>query len=127
MIYYQSVENGSINRDVYTIKVDGKIKSKDYHQKQEPIRPLLVQDFQYFVTRIQGATGIPTYTFVIQNWSCCKTIVSNEAVGQKLAKYDVTPKSFRINYRKRASIKPWMIKPKFRPNKNIPVFYVSVF
>lgn len=52
MVYYQSVENGSINRDVYAIKVDGKSKY-DCHQKQEQIRQLLVRIFNSLSIHIQ--------------------------------------------------------------------------
>ena len=42
MIYYQSVENGSINRDVYAINIDGKGKTR-LSQKRALIVLHLVQ------------------------------------------------------------------------------------
>jgi dipeptidyl-peptidase 4 len=53
-----------------------------------------------------------------------KTIVSNEALEQKLAKYDVAPKEFTtITTEKGHTLNAWFIKPKdFDPNKKYPVF-----
>ena len=124
MIYYQSVENGSINRDVYAIKVDGKSKVR-LSSKTGTNSATFSPNFQYFINTYSSATSAPTYTLNdSKTGAVVKTIVSNEAVEQKLAKYDVTPKEFFVlTTEKGHQLNAWMIKPKnFDPNKKYPVF-----
>ncbi|MBE9576060.1 S9 family peptidase [Flavobacterium proteolyticum] len=124
MIYYQSVENGSINRDVYAIKVDGKSKVR-LSTKTGTNSATFSPNFQFFINTYSSATSAPTYTLNdSKTGAVVKTIVSNEAVEQKLAKYDVTPKEFFVlTTEKGHQLNAWMIKPKnFDPNKKYPVF-----
>lgn len=124
MIYYQSVENGSINRDVYAIKVDGKSKVR-LSSKTGTNSATFSPNFQFFINTYSSATSAPTYTLNdSKTRAVVKTIVSNEAVEQKLAKYDVTPKEFFVlTTEKGHQLNAWMIKPKnFDPNKKYPVF-----
>lgn len=124
MIYYQSVENGSINRDVYAIKVDGKSKVR-LSSKTGTNSATFSPNFQYFINTYTSATSAPTYTLNdTKTGAVVKTIVSNEAVEQKLAKYDVTPKEFFVlTTEKGHQLNAWMIKPKnFDATKKYPVF-----
>lgn len=124
MVYYQSVENGSINRDVYAIKVDGKSKVR-LSSKTGTNSATFSPNFQFFINTYSSATSAPTYTLNdSKTGAVIKTIVSNEAVEQKLAKYDVTPKEFFVlTTEKGHQLNAWMIKPKnFDPNKKYPVF-----
>lgn len=124
MIYYQSVENGSINRDVYAIKVDGKSKVR-LSSKTGTNSATFSPNFQFFINTFSSATSAPTYTLNdSKTGAVVKTIVSNEAVEQKLAKYDVTSKEFFVlSTEKGHQLNAWMIKPKnLDPNKKYPVF-----
>ena len=124
MVYYQSVENGSINRDVYAIKVDGKSKVR-LSSKTGTNSATFSPNFQFFINTYSSATSAPMYTLNdSKTGAVVKTIVSNEAVEQKLAKYDVTPKEFFVlTTEKGHQLNAWMIKPKnFDPNKKYPVF-----
>ena len=124
MIYYQSVENGSINRDVYAIKIDGKSKMR-LSSKTGTNSATFSPNFQFFINTYSSATSAPTYTLNdTKTGAVVKTIVSNEAVEQKLAKYDVTPKEFFVlTTEKGHQLNAWMIKPKnFDATKKYPVF-----
>lgn len=124
MIYYQSVENGSINRDVYAIKVDGKSKVR-LSSKTGTNSATFSPNFQYFINSYSSATSAPMYTLNdSKSGAVIKTIVSNEAVEQKLAKYDVTSKEFFVlTTEKGHQLNAWMIKPKnFDASKKYPVF-----
>ncbi len=124
MVYYESVENGSINRDVYAIKVDGKSKVR-LSSKTGTNSATFSPNFQYFINTYSSATSAPTYTLNdSKTGAVVKTIVSNEAVEQKLAKYDVTPKEFFVlTTEKGHQLNAWMIKPKnFDATKKYPVF-----
>ena len=123
-IYYQSVENGSINRDVYSIKIDGKSKAR-LSSKIGTNSATFSPNFQYFINTYSSATVAPTYTLnQSKTGAVVKTIVSNEVVEQKLAKYDVAPKEFfELTTEKGHKLNAWMIKPKdFDATKKYPVF-----
>jgi dipeptidyl-peptidase 4 len=124
MVYYQSVENGSINRDVYAIKVDGKSKTR-LSSKTGTNSATFSPNFQFFINTYSSATSAPMYTLNDSKaGAVVKTIVSNEAVETKLAKYDVTPKEFFVlTTEKSQQLNAWMIKPKnFDVTKKYPVF-----
>lgn len=123
-VYYQSVENGSINRDVYAIHITGKNK-KRLTTAVGTNRATFSPNFQYFINSFSSATKAPTFTLNdSKSGNVIKTIVSNEALEQKLAKYDVAPKEFTtITTEKGHTLNAWFIKPKdFDPNKKYPVF-----
>ena len=123
-IFYQSVENGSINRDVYAIKIDGKSKVR-LSSKTGTNNATFSPNFQFFINAYSSATVAPTHTLNnSKTGALVKTIISNEAVEQKLAKYDVAPKEFFVlTTEKGHQLNAWMIKPKnFDPNKKYPVF-----
>jgi dipeptidyl-peptidase 4 len=123
-VYYQSVENGSINRDVYAININGKNK-KRLTTAVGTNRATFSPNFQYFINSFSSATKAPTFTLNdSKSGNVIKTIVSNEALEQKLAKYDVAPKEFTtITTEKGHTLNAWFIKPKdFDPNKKYPVF-----
>jgi len=124
MVYYQSVENGSINRDVYAININGKNK-KRLTTAVGTNRATFSPNFQYFINSFSSATKAPTFTLNdSKSGNVIKTIVSNEALEQKLAKYDIVPKEFTtITTEKGHTLNAWFIKPKdFDPNKKYPVF-----
>lgn len=123
-IYYQSVENGSINRDVYSISIDGKSK-KRLSVKTGTNNATFSPNFQYFINTYSSATSAPYYSLNDSKTSKeIKKIQSNEAVEEKLAKYNVAPKEFStITTEKGHVLNTWMIKPKdFDPTKKYPVF-----
>ncbi len=123
-IYYQSVENGSINRDVYSISIDGKSK-KRLSLKIGTNNATFSPNFQYFINTYSSATAAPYYSLNDAKTSKeVKKIQSNEAVEEKLAKYNVSPKEFStITTEKGNVLNTWMIKPKdFDATKKYPVF-----
>ncbi|SEQ12129.1 S9 family peptidase [Flavobacterium urocaniciphilum] len=123
-IYYQSVENGSINRDVYSISIDGKSK-KRLTLKTGTNNATFSPNFQYFINTYSSATSAPYYSLNDSKTSKeLKKIQSNEAVEEKLAKYNVSPKEFStITTEKGHVLNTWMIKPKdFDPKKKYPLF-----
>ena len=123
-IYYQSVENGSINRDVYSISIDGKAK-KRLSLKTGTNNATFSPNFQYFINTYSSATAAPYYSLNDSKTSQeIKKIQSNEAVEEKLAKYNVASKEFStITTEKGHILNTWMIKPKdFDPSKKYPVF-----
>ena len=123
-IYFQSTENGSINRDVYSVKLNGSGK-KRLSAQTGTNGATFSPNFQYFINSYSSAKNAPKHTLhETKTGKLIKTIVSNEALEAKLAKYDLPTKEFsEITTEKGHKLNSWMIKPKdFDPTKKYPVF-----
>ena len=123
-IYYQSVENGSINRDVYSIKLNGSGKTR-LTSSTGTNAATFSPNFQYFINSYSSAKNAPKYTLNdSKTGKTIKTIVSNEALETKLASYNLPSKEFfELTTTKGNKLNAWMIKPKdFDANKKYPVF-----
>ncbi|GAA4759109.1 MULTISPECIES: S9 family peptidase [Flavobacterium] len=124
MIYYQSVENGSINRDVYAIKLDGSGK-KRLSTLTGTNNATFSPNFQYFINSFSSAKNAPKYTLhETKSGKEIKVIASNEKLEEKLTAYNLPSKEFfELTTEKGHKLNAWMIKPKdFDANKKYPVF-----
>ncbi len=124
MIYYQSVENGSINRDVYAIKLNGSGKKRLTSQTGTNVATFS-PNFQYFINSFSSAKNAPKYTLLeTKTGKEIKVIASNESLEEKLKGYNLPAKEFFVlTTEKGYKFNTWMIKPKdFDPNKKYPVF-----
>ena len=121
-IFYQSVENGSINRDVYSIKINGKDK-KRLTQKEGTNAADFSADFTYFINTFSSATTPPEYTLLTaKDGKLVKVIQDNEALLKKLEAYDLPTKEFSTIAVNGADLNMWMIKPKdFDASRNYPL------
>ena len=123
-VFYQSVENGSINRDVYSINLSGKNKvrlSKSTGTNAATFSP----NFQYFITTFSSATQPTTYTLnEAKKGAQVQVIENNAALASKLKGYDLPAKEFFVlKTAKGNELNAWILKPKdFDPNKKYPVF-----
>jgi dipeptidyl-peptidase-4 len=123
-VYYESVENGSINRDVYRIQLDGKNKvrlSSQTGTNSATFSP----NFQFYINKYSSATQATIYTLnESKAGKQVKVIENNEALMTKLKAYNLPSKEFFVlKTEKGHSLNAWMIKPKdFDPTKKYPVF-----
>jgi dipeptidyl-peptidase-4 len=124
MIFFQSTENGSINRDVYSVKLNGSAKTRLTAQTGTN-NATFSPNFQYFINSYSSAKNAPKHTLhETKSGKLIKTIVSNEALETKLTKYDLPSKEFfELTTEKGHKLNAWMIKPKdFDASKKYPVF-----
>lgn len=122
-IFYQSVENGSINRDVYAIRLNG--RGKERLSSQEGTNSATFSaDFSYFINAYSSVSVPPRYTLNnARNGKEIKEIVDNDALLQKLANYNLPEKQFSTIHVNGYDLNMWMIKPAdFDPNKKYPLF-----
>ncbi|MFD2891949.1 S9 family peptidase [Flavobacterium chuncheonense] len=122
-IFYQSVENGSINRDVYSIGIDGKGK-KRLTSLTGTNNATFSPNFEYFINSYSSASKAPIYTLnTSKKGEVVKEIVSNTALENKLSQYDLPSKEFTvIKTEKGIELNTWVIKPKnFDVDKKYPV------
>ncbi len=122
-IYYQSTENGSINRDVYSIKLNGKNK-KRLTINEGTNSASFSSNFTYFINTFSSATTPPKYTLNnAESGEVIKTIVENKGIAQKLDNYNISKKEFSTINVNGNDLNMWMIKPaNFDANKTYPLF-----
>jgi dipeptidyl-peptidase-4 len=123
-VFYQSTENGSINRDVYSISLDGKNK-KRLSSQTGTSAATFSPNYQFFINTYSSATQPTTYTLNdAKTGKQVQVIENNEALATKLKNYNMPAKAFFVlKTAKGNELNAWMIKPKdFDPAKKYPVF-----
>lgn len=123
-VFYQSVENGSINRDVYRIGLDGKNKVR-LSQNTGTNAATFSPNFQYYINTFSSASQPTTYTLnEAKVGKQVQVIENNESLASKLKSYNLPAKEFFVlKTAKGNELNAWMIKPKdFDPTKKYPVF-----
>ncbi|MGO4905659.1 S9 family peptidase [Flavobacterium sp. W20_MBD1_R3] len=123
-VFYQSVENGSINRDVYRIGLDGKNKVR-LSQNTGTNAATFSPNFQYYINTFSSALQPTTYTLnEAKAGKQVQVIENNESLASKLKSYNLPSKEFFVlKTAKGNELNAWMIKPKdFDPTKKYPVF-----
>jgi dipeptidyl-peptidase-4 len=122
-IYYQSVENGSINRDIYSIKLNGK-KKKRLSKTDGTNSASFSADFTYFINTHSSATSPQEYTLnSSKSGDVVKSIKDNDKLAQKVGNYVTSKKEFSTINVNGNDLNMWMIKPAdFDANKEYPLF-----
>ncbi|MGJ5642511.1 S9 family peptidase [Formosa sp. S-31] len=122
-IFYQSVENGSVNRDVYSIGLNGKKKTR-LTEKEGSNSAAFSADFTYFINTFSSASTPPEYTLnSAKTGKVIKGIKDNKALKDKLAGFAISPKEFSTISVNGNDLNMWMIKPaNFDASKTYPLF-----
>ena len=122
-IYYQSTENGSINRDVYSIQLNGKNK-KRLTNKNGTNSASFSADFTYFINTFSSATVPYEYTLhTSKSGKLIKSIKDNRSLAKQLEGYAMSKKEFSTISVNGNDLNMWTIKPKdFDANKTYPLF-----
>ncbi|WP_424495222.1 S9 family peptidase [Salinimicrobium sp. GXAS 041] len=122
-IFFQSTENGSINRDVYSIRTNGKGK-KRLTEKTGNNRADFSADFTYFINSFSSATMPGMYTLhQAKNGKLVRKIKDNAALAEQIKEYGFSPKEFSTINVNGNDLNMWMIRPSdFDENKEYPLF-----
>ena len=123
-IFYQSTENGSINRDIYRIGLDGKSKVR-LTAKVGTSTATFSPNFQFFINTFSSASQPTTYTLnESKAGKEIQVIENNQALAAKLKSYNLPTKEFFVlKTAKGNELNAWILKPKdFDPSKKYPVF-----
>ncbi len=125
-IFYQSTENGSINRDVYSIKANGKGK-KRLTEKVGQNSADFSADYTYFINSFTSATTPYEFTLhLAKNGKKVRDIKDNKKLLEQIAEYSFSPKEFSTIPVNGNDLNMWMIKPpKFDPSLEYPLFIVQ--
>lgn len=122
-VFYQSTEDGSINRAVCRIDLDGKNKTR-LSQNIGTNKATFSPNFQYFINSFSTVTQPTTYTLnESKTGKQIQIIENNEALSSKLKSYNLPSKEFFVlKTEKGNELNAWIMKPKdFDPNKKYPV------
>lgn len=122
-IYYQSSERSSIQRDVYSIGLNGKRKNR-HTQRPGFNSASFSADFTSFINTHSSSSSPPQYELCeARTGEVVRMIEDNKVLQDKLADYEISPKEFstiRINGN---DLNMYMIKPSdFDPSKKYPLF-----
>lgn len=121
-IYYQSVEDGSINRTVYSIKLNGTAK-KRLTNASGTNEAAFSKNLNFFINTFSDANTPPTYTLHEGNGNQLKEILNNNNLSEKLADYNISKKEFFVLNTKNGAFNAWMVKPtNFDSAKKYPLF-----
>jgi len=122
-IYYQSVENGSINRDVYAVNINGKGK-KRLSSKTGTNNATFSKSFSYYINTFSNSTTPNEFTLnSSKTGKVIKNIKDNKTLQTKVAGYAFAPKEFSTIKVNGNDLNMWMIKPvNFDATKKYPVF-----
>jgi len=122
-IYYQSVENGSINRDVYAISLKG-TKKQRLSSNTGTNNADFSADFTYFINTFSSATTPPSYTLNdAKTGEVVKEIKDNKELAEELSDYKMSLKEFSTIAINGNDLNMWTIKPKdFDASKRYPLF-----
>ncbi len=123
MIYYQSTENGNINRDVYSVSIQGTNKirlSKNTGSNDADFSA----DFTYYINTFSSATTPYVYTLNdAKTGKVVREIKNNNALLAKLKGYKMSPKEFGTISINGNDLNMYTIKPlDFDENKEYPLF-----
>ena len=122
-IFYQSTEDGSINRSVYSIKLNGKGKQR-LSSNTGTNSAAFSTSFNYYVNTFSSANTPNIYTLnTAKSGKQLKEIKNNQILAEKLNGYNTAKKEFFTLKTENGEFNAWMIKPSnFDPNKKYPLF-----
>lgn len=123
-LFFQSVERGSIYRDIYSIDLTGKNK-KLLSSQLGTNSAIFSPNFDVFINTYSSTTKAPIYTLQqSKTGKIVKEILNNTALETKLKAYQLPQKEFiQIPTVNGVLLNAWMMKPvDFDASKTYPVF-----
>ncbi len=121
-IFYQSSEQGSINRDVYSISDKGKGKRR-LSSGTGTNQAAFSSDFTYFINTFSNVETPPVYTLhEASDGDLIKELKHNRELLSRVEGYEMAPKEFSTLPINGNDLNMWMIKPvDFDPAKKYPL------
>lgn len=121
-LFYQSTEEGSINRAIYSTGLNGKGKKKLSLYKGIN-EAGFSSSFRYFVnTHSNDETPTRYLLMDARSGKEIRIIKDNQAVAEKLKEYDLSPKEFSTLQTANGEFNMYLIKPPdFDPQKSYPL------
>ncbi len=121
-IFYQSTETGSVNRGIYSIKLNGKSKV-GLSTKEGTNSANFNADFSYYINTFNSIETPKTFTLHdAKDGKLIRKIKDNSALSEKLKDYDLPKKELSTININGYDLNMWMMKPTdFDPSKKYPL------
>ena len=122
-LFYQSTEEGSINRSIYSRGSRGN-KKVNLSKNKGTNSANFSKYFKYYINTHSDANSPNTYSLTKSiNGKIIKVIEANEGLKNTLSQYNLTPKEFfTIKTGDNVKLNAWIMKPSnFDTNKKYPV------
>ena len=121
-LYYASVEPGSTERAVYSIKLNGTGK-RALSPEKGTNGVAFSADYKYYIHTYEDSYTPTIYNLrLTSSGKIIRSIEDNTELKTKLAQYKISPKEFSKIEVNGNQLNMWMIKPKdFDPNKKYPL------
>ncbi len=122
-LYYISTENGAINRDVYSIKLNGKDK-KRLSLKDGVTNFEFTNGFKYYTSSYSNANTPPVYELSDIKGTTIKVLEDNADLKNRLKNYTLSPRTFfKFKTTEGVELNGFMMKPhNFDSTKKYPVY-----
>lgn len=122
-LFYISTENGQINRDIYSIKLDGSSK-KRLSTQDGTSDAEFSKGFKYYVSSYSNANTPHVYELHSADGKLIKVLEDNADLKAKMKEYTLSKKEFfTFKTSEGVELNGWMMKPhNFDPNKKYPVY-----
>lgn len=120
-LFYQSVEDGSIHKTVFSVGLDGTGK-----QRLSPDHGVNTASFstnrKYFINNFSNSKTPSAYSLYKADGVLLKEVKNNQELLEKLTEYNIGKKEFSTITTKDGTFNMWMIKPaNFDANKKYPL------
>lgn len=122
-VFYQSAELAPINRNVYSITIDGKTK-KNLTPRTGWNEAKFSEGCKYFVNNWSDISTAPVFSVCDANGKHIRDLEKNTEFSDKMEKLAIAkPEFFKFETEDKTSLNGYMIKPTdFDANKKYPVF-----
>lgn len=122
-LYYVSTENGVTDRDVYSIKLNGKDK-KRLSTRSGYTSFEFTPGYKYYISTYSNANTPPVYELNSIDGKTVKVLEDNTALKNKMKNYNLSPKQFfKFKTTEGIDLNGWMLKPQnFDSTKKYPVY-----
>ncbi len=122
-LYYVSTETGAIQRDVYSIKLDGKDK-KRLSQRKGQSNFEFTQGYKYYISTYSNANTPPVYELYSIDGKLIKVLEDNADLANKMKHYNLSTKTFfKFKHPEGFELNGWMMKPvNFDSTNKYPVY-----
>jgi len=121
-IYYQSVEDGSINRTVYSVQLNGNKKQR-LSNASGTNNASFSKNLNYFINTFSDANTPAIYTLHNGQGTQLKEVLNNQNLQNKLHSFNLSKKEFFTLTTDSGTFNAWMLKPaNFDASKKYPLF-----
>ncbi len=122
LLYFMSTEDGSIQRQLYSVSISGKNKKKlSAGAGTHDVR--FNPEFTYYIDNYHSSATPSVVSLYQADGKLVKVLEDNKALNARLNNYQISPKTFfEITTEKGVKLNAWIIKPTdFDPNNKYPV------